>query len=753
MSPTPLDRDDDSWDRPQREQNEADAAEDIANVDVDDVIAECLERLIECGPTDDPRQLGEILPPIEPSDARYVLVELIKMDLAMSAEAGKQHRIERYVDALPEWLSKDAIPIDLVMEEIQLRKESGDLPKREEYCDRFPQFEGMFAQLIGTAEATAAVEQRGAPPELVVGSQCDDFLIIQKLGQGAFAHVYLARQVSMHRLVALKVSLGSGDEPRALAQFDHPNIVRVFDQRAIEEPPLHLLYMQFHPGGTLADVVKSLRQHPSGTPRDVLLDTIDRNLLGTAQAVPDRSPIRDWIAMAGWPTVVAWIGMQLARALDAAHDQGVLHRDVKPANVLLTAEGTPKLADFNVSFAGAAGRAGAATSFGGSIGYMAPEHLRAISAQWLEQPAEVAEAADLYSLAVLLWELWQGQRPFACRQGVDSWGDAVQGQLAARELPLLEPVRTGTASERVLEKTLRGALSVSVEDRPQSGAQMAARLSLALHPEAAELFDPAEDSMVARLAKVSPWLVAVAAILLPNIAGGVFNYDYNHQEILDSEMRDGLNKIAICVNLVAYPLAIPVMVWFASGMVRGIRLANRGERVSSQNIDDTLNLGHRAAVIGGSFWMAAGLIYPLALWTMYPDFTAAQAAHFFISLLICGSVAMIYPFFGLALVSTLVYYPHLVGGSMQDDDFDKRRRKMFRRSQVYLLFAAIIPQLGAALIISSQSQARGFMLTAIAAGVVGLIASFLAFLQITHRWDRMAEVLSTRGSDVPVESE
>jgi hypothetical protein len=218
-------------------------------------------------------------------------------------------------------------------------------------------------------------------------------------------------------------------------------------------------------------------------------------------------------------------------------------------------------------------------------------------------------------------------------------------------------------------------------------------------------------------------------------------------------MLEGLNKIAICVNLVAYPLAVPLMVWFAWGLARGIKMANRGARVLPEDIDDTVNLGHRAAVIGGTFWMIAGVIYPLALWSMYPEFTATQAAHFFVSLLICGGVAMIYPFFGLALISTLVYYPHLVRESMQDDDFDARARQMVRRSEAYLLIAAIIPLLGAALLISSESQSRGFMLTAIAAGIIGLVASFLAFLVISDRWNRMAEVLSSRSSVIPGENE
>jgi hypothetical protein len=136
---------------------------------------------------------------------------------------------------------------------------------------------------------------------------------------------------------------------------------------------------------------------------------------------------------------------------------------------------------------------------------------------------------------------------------------------------------------------------------------------------------------------------------------------------------------------------------------------------------------------------------------MHPEFTTAQMVHFFVSLLICGGVAMIYPFFGLALVSTLAYYPRLMSGSMEDSKFDARAKKMIDRCEWYLLGAAIIPLLGAALLVSSESSSRDFMLTAIGAGVVGLVAAFLANRAVTRTWVQMGEVLSKQTPVVPGE--
>ncbi|MEL6106380.1 MAG: protein kinase, partial [Planctomycetota bacterium] len=334
---------------------------------LDQLLQTCLEQFLEVGPFESPGQLRQLLPQADEETRRYLLIELIKMDMAMIAEQADPRvpRIEAYLQAFGEWIRPDNVPLDLVMEEIQLRKQAGEELSAQEYAARFPAHGDFVGELLGqrlsqSPEATAAVQNRRRPPELEIGQCLDDFVIIQTLGSGAFANVYLARQVSMSRLVALKVSSGTGDEPQALAQLDHPNIVRVFDQRMLDDRSTHLLYMQFQPGGTLADVVKTVRRTPfdqrSG---QMLLDAIDRSLLRTAQAVPERSSLREWLQSTPWPMTVAWLGIQLARALESAHDRDVMHRDVKPANVLLSAEGVPKLADFNVSFAGVAGRAGA----------------------------------------------------------------------------------------------------------------------------------------------------------------------------------------------------------------------------------------------------------------------------------------------------------------------------------------------------------------------------------------------------------
>ncbi|WP_404304720.1 serine/threonine protein kinase [Neorhodopirellula lusitana] len=722
----------------------------VDSAELDDRLIACLERLAESDRACEPEHLLEYLSG-DPADS-FMLVELIKLSMAMAVQNGSPIWLEGYFEAMPGRISAATAPLDLVMEEIQLRRESGQTLDAESYHHRFPQFGTVLNPLLDTpsSESVTAAPRQRSTSELDNGTRIDDFEIIQMLGKGAFAHVYLAKQTSMARLVALKVSGSTGDEPRALAQFDHSNIVRVFDQRAVpvgaagDGQELHLLYMQYHPGGTLSDVVAKVRQvSPSERIGRLYLQAIDENLLSASQVVPDRSPTRNKLSDANWPKLVAWVGIQLARALQTAHDAGVLHRDVKPANVLLTAEGIPQLADFNVSMAGSAGRAGAAASLGGSVGYMAPEHLRAMSATLMGSGDDVREQADLYSLAVLLWELWQGHRPFDCLTQAGSWTEVLDDQIQARDQPLVEPESGGTAPERVLESVLRDALSPDLETRPASGAALAGQLRLAMHPEAAKLFNPDRGSISAWLMRISPWWVATIAILLPNIAAGWFNYEYNQHEIMDPAMRAGLDEIAVWINSIAFPFAVGWMVHYTRASVSALKAARRGEHVGQEQLTSTLKLGHRAAVIGGIAWMIAGMIYPVLLRHRFEEFSTDDATHFFLSLCMCGGVAMIYPLFTLGLITTYVYYPQMVRPAMVDPNYERNAARMISQTEAYLLIAVLIPLVGLALMVFGESQSKGFMLTAITAGMVGLFGSFAAYRSIVQTWSQLGEVLKT----------
>src|SRR5262245_57117817 len=148
------------------------------------------------------------------------------------------------------------------------------------------------------------------------GQKIEDFDLLVELGKGAFGSVFLARQVSMHRMVALKLSADKGNEPQTLATLEHPNIIRVYDQRTLPGQKVRLLYMQFAPGGTLAEVVKHVRATPEATRNGSLLVTaVNEALEKSGTATTDNSRLQRRLAASGWPETVCRLGIQLAQAL------------------------------------------------------------------------------------------------------------------------------------------------------------------------------------------------------------------------------------------------------------------------------------------------------------------------------------------------------------------------------------------------------------------------------------------------------
>ena len=201
--------------------------------------------------------------------------------------------------------------------------------------------------------------------------------IISFLGQGGMGAVYKARQPALDRLVALKIlpPAVAGDpgfaerfnrEARALARLNHPNIVAVYDFGKAGE--LHYLLMEFVDGSNLREVEQVARLSPE-------------------QALA--------------------IVPQICEALQFAHNEGVVHRDVKPENILLDKKGRVKMADFGIAkIVGTPTsqvRLTGAKDVMGTPHYMAPEQV--------EKPQTVDHRADIYSLGVVFYEMLTGELP------------------------------------------------------------------------------------------------------------------------------------------------------------------------------------------------------------------------------------------------------------------------------------------------------------------------------------------------------
>ncbi len=202
----------------------------------------------------------------------------------------------------------------------------------------------------------------------------DAYQLVQRLGQGTFGQVYRAEDLRRHTQVAIKVLPPFGapheeeqfyNEVRALVRLRHPHIVPIHDFGIDKTTRVPFLVMEYAPNG-------SLRQRHGG--KQVPLDTVEQYV------------------------------SQIASALQFAHDDQLIHRDVKPDNILIGANGDLLLADLGISVMSGSGRTslGQAQGSGGTPLYMAPEQLK----------GKPSRSSDQYALAIMAYEWLCGAPPF-----------------------------------------------------------------------------------------------------------------------------------------------------------------------------------------------------------------------------------------------------------------------------------------------------------------------------------------------------
>ena len=306
---------------------------------------------------------------------------------------------------------------DLMHVELEHRSRRGDDLDLRRYLQANPEMAGAISQAFREAiqrGVLAETEDLGlalADTEQTERDTIGDYRLVRELGEGSFARVFLAKDLA-GRLVAVKVAQQASREPHLLQRLDHPNIVKLHHYTRLDcNPPRHLLCMEYVPSLSLKRLLKMLPA--SGALSGATLADLLRAQTDLEGANGGRGVLPE-IERMDWPTYVAWLGAQLADAVAYAHRCHVLHRDVKPANILIDRHGSPTLVDFNVSFEtrDSDGAVRSATDLlGGSLAYMAPEHLEAYAEG--RHGESVAEPADIYSLGVVLYELLARRRPIA----------------------------------------------------------------------------------------------------------------------------------------------------------------------------------------------------------------------------------------------------------------------------------------------------------------------------------------------------
>jgi serine/threonine-protein kinase len=206
----------------------------------------------------------------------------------------------------------------------------------------------------------------------------DRFVLVRELGSGGVARVFLGRDEVLDRPVAVKVLEGDFDDPevgslfrregRTAARLSHPNTVRVYDagEDRVGDREVSYIVMEYVPGGDFKGLIDRTGPLPEVT-------------LGR-------------------------LGADVVSGLAHAHEQGIIHRDVKPRNILLDAHGNPKLADFGIARAFDSTHETHPGSYLGTAAYSSPEQLKG---------ERVTTRSDVYSFGATLYHAAVGRRPFS----------------------------------------------------------------------------------------------------------------------------------------------------------------------------------------------------------------------------------------------------------------------------------------------------------------------------------------------------
>ncbi|MFQ5610986.1 MAG: serine/threonine protein kinase [Anaerolineae bacterium] len=277
----------------------------------------------------------------------------------------------------------------------------------------------------------------------LVGKQIKRYKIIERVGKGGMAHVYKARQVKTGQIVALKaVSLEKSDDPsirkrfrrevQALKRLKHPHIVKYYD--FLEARAGNFLVMEFIAGTTLQERLLNARRRGRKLPTQTVVKIVQ----------------------------------QVAQALDYAHQRGMIHRDVKPANILLDEKGSVHLTDFGLVLIQDSSQHTTTGAIIGTPQYMAPE--QAMSSN------SAGPQTDVYSLGICVYEMLTNTVPFS--------GETPINVVLQHIRDTVPPPRT--INKRLtlkVDRAVMKALKKDPQDRYATSGEFARALTAALLPK------------------------------------------------------------------------------------------------------------------------------------------------------------------------------------------------------------------------------------------------------------------------------
>lgn len=374
------------------------------------------------------------------------LVELIKVDLQRGWSSGQGRLLEAYLAEVADPASKDLITPQLLAYEYQVRAEAGHEPDPQEYQSRYPELFAAFSEEFPnmTPSSSTARNTKGPASHETHPKPKQDFenlpvefgryRVLEELGAGAMGKVYLAHDTKLDRQVALKTPSFRDPnnatlvarferEARAAAKLQHRNICQVFDVGEINGR--HFISMAYIEGRCLSDYISS---------------TKSSNKRSSAVLI-----------------------FRLAQALREAHDQNVVHRDLKPGNIMVDQKREPIVMDFGLALqTDTTSRMTHEGTLLGSPAYMSPEQIQG-------KHDLVGPTTDIYALGVIFYELLSGQLPF---QG--SSIAELAYKITSTDAPKLSQIRPDVAPE--LEAIVDKMMEKDPSQRFQSMADVAQAL-------------------------------------------------------------------------------------------------------------------------------------------------------------------------------------------------------------------------------------------------------------------------------------
>ena len=277
---------------------------------------------------------------------------------------------------------------------------AGERPQIQDYVQRYPALAQQINDLFPTIESMERLKKESTKDVSTKVTQIGDYVVGKLIGSGGMGQVFEAHQAKLERRIALKilpkteaVALARFDrEMKLVASLDHPHIIPIYD--AGEADGLHYFAMRLIEGVSIAQLIEQWIQYgppaKSKTDKDFLPDSI-------AGGYTEPGVRNEWTKakLAKRYRSAAIIIAQAAQGLQYAHDHGVLHRDIKPGNLLVDKDGRCYLVDFGIAKGESFDTITVSGAVPGTIRYMAPEQFS----------GESDHRADIYALGITLLEL------------------------------------------------------------------------------------------------------------------------------------------------------------------------------------------------------------------------------------------------------------------------------------------------------------------------------------------------------------